>query len=112
MESKRKNKLFNSCGHIFCKACFYSRLTHLKIEESSEKSIKCPINNKKFEFFSRNYYTNFNLEVYSYDGKLMKDERIIINEGKNEIDFNYPKGNYILVLKNDDYKKTIKIIVN
>jgi hypothetical protein len=50
--------------------------------------------------------------VYSYDGKLMKDERIIINEGKNEIDFNYPKGNYILVLKNDDYKKTIKIIAN
>jgi subtilisin family serine protease len=82
------------------------------VNNKQEFTYKNPIDNKKFEFFSRNYHTNFNLEVYSYDGKLMKDERIIINEGKNEIDFNYPKGNYILVLKNDDYKKTIKIIAN
>ena len=99
-------------GRVNANSAFQT-LSNLNLHDNKQEfTYKNPIYNKKFEFLSRNYHTNFNIEVYSYDGKLIKDEKIIINEGKNELDFNYAKGNYIIVLKNDDYKKTIKIIVN
>jgi subtilisin family serine protease len=99
-------------GRVNANTAFQTLSNLNLVNNKQEFTYKNPTNNKKFEFFSKNYHTNFNIEVYSYDGKLIKDEKIIINEGKNEIDFNYPKGNYIIILKNDNYKKTIKIIAN
>ena len=53
-----------------------------------------------------------NILIYSFDGKLILNKNIIINKGLNQINLPVSKGNYILEISNENYKKNFKIIKN
>lgn len=52
------------------------------------------------------------ISIFSFDGKLVLSKNININKGVNQIVLPVSKGNYILEISNDYYKKNIKIIKN
>lgn len=70
-----------------------------------------PVKNNALQIFSKgNHIGNYNLNINSIDGKMMRSETINIAAGTNTIYFDYPKGSYIVTLKSDAYTKVFKVL--
>lgn len=53
-----------------------------------------------------------NISIYSFDGKLILNKKINLNKGLNKILLPVSKGNYILEINSNNYKKNFKIVKN
>lgn len=53
-----------------------------------------------------------NISIYNFEGKLILNKNVNINKGLNPIVLPVSKGNYILEISNENYKKNFKIIKN
>ena len=52
---------------------------------------------------------NFQVKLFSIDGKLLSNTEVNVNTTKNDIKFDNPAGIYILQIENEKYRKTFKI---
>lgn len=53
---------------------------------------------------------DYEISLLTFDGKKVKGENIRLNQGRNTVDFKYPKGAYILTIKGLKYSKVFKIV--
>jgi thermitase len=70
-----------------------------------------PETNGTLQLFSKGQYPGeYEMMVYSIDGKLLHTETVNVNGGLNTFSFVYPQGNYILTLKSERYTKIFKVV--
>ncbi|MDI9311089.1 MAG: S8 family serine peptidase [Limnohabitans sp.] len=78
---------------------------------SENLSISNPCFDKKLKIFTspslRGY---FDLSIITMDGKKIDTKLVNLKDSENGIDFNYPKGVYILTLKGENYTKVFKLM--
>ena len=104
--------VFMGWGRVNAFNAFQTLSNESFLNSNQEFSYSNPVKNKKFLLHSKKSYADLNFYVYSIDGKLIQSNKVDIYEGVNDITFNYPKGNYILILETEAYQKSIKIVVN
>jgi thermitase len=79
--------------------------------QAQEFEIINPVKGNAFEVFSKGQFPgNYEWIVTSMDGKQLQSETLSIKVGANSIPFEYPKGNYIVTLKSDAYRKIFKVL--
>ena len=72
-----------------------------------------PVNKNELEFyFKEDLIENYEIEIFSIEGKKITALNKTINQGKNSIPFEFSSGKYIVVFKNANYSKTVKVVKN
>jgi thermitase len=76
---------------------------------NSNFTIENPVNNY-LNIVNNNHGEFFELFLYTIDGKLLEKIESKNTNGLNSFPFNYNTGNYILVVKSNDFQKSYKLI--
>lgn len=75
-----------------------------------EFQIVNPVQNKNLVIFNKGTFQgDFQLKIYSMDGKLLSNIQTNLSIDKNNIKLNHTSGLYILQIENEKYKKIFKI---
>ncbi len=103
--------IYHGWGRINAHQALQQTLNNQEFESfQQEFYVVNPVLNKNIELWNKgNYMDNFQVKLFSLDGKLLVNTEINVNTTKNEIKFDNPAGIYILQIDNEKYRKTFKI---
>lgn len=70
-----------------------------------------PVKENKIDLYSYLLKEDiYSYKIYSIDGKLLSTGKTFLKEGKNEIQFDYTTGNYIIEFNGNEYSKIFKLL--